>query len=134
MKQTKTQSVEAGIPRRAELVDAVMARNPEYDGRFYYGVLTTGVYCRPSCKSRRPREENLRFFAATADALSLLTPAAPATNSTVMIGNRCIAWKDRLLFCRDNALVDLFLPDSMIAARAEAIDRASLVEGAMPGK
>ncbi|MEM9208697.1 MAG: Ada metal-binding domain-containing protein, partial [Pseudomonadota bacterium] len=52
----------------AERVEAVMARDAAYDGRFFYGVLTTGVYCRPSCKSRRPRPENLRFFLATADA------------------------------------------------------------------
>src|SRR5437879_6024177 len=35
---------------------------------FVYGVLTTGVYCRPACPSRRPRRENVRFFATPADA------------------------------------------------------------------
>lgn len=33
-------------------------------GRFYYGVLTTGVFCRPGCASRRPRRENTRFFSS----------------------------------------------------------------------
>jgi AraC family transcriptional regulator of adaptative response/methylated-DNA-[protein]-cysteine methyltransferase len=42
---------------------AVMARDPAMDGRFFYGVITTGVYCRPPCRSRPPRPENLRFFA-----------------------------------------------------------------------
>lgn len=42
--------------------DAVSGRDAAYDGRFYYGVLTTGVFCRPSCPSRRPRRENVRFF------------------------------------------------------------------------
>jgi AraC family transcriptional regulator of adaptative response/methylated-DNA-[protein]-cysteine methyltransferase len=42
---------------------AVLARDPAMDGRFIYGVVTTGVYCRPACRSRTPRPENLRFFA-----------------------------------------------------------------------
>lgn len=40
---------------------AVAARDPEADGRFYYSVDTTGVYCRPSCGARRPRPEHVRF-------------------------------------------------------------------------
>jgi len=38
------------------------------DGRFWYAVASTGVYCRPSCPSRRPRPENVAFFASCADA------------------------------------------------------------------
>lgn len=41
---------------------AVAACDPSFDGRFCYGVLTTRVFCRPSCKSRQPRRENTRFF------------------------------------------------------------------------
>ncbi len=40
---------------------AVLARSAEADGTFYYSVRTTGVYCRPSCASRRARPENVRF-------------------------------------------------------------------------
>ncbi len=42
---------------------AVVARDPSADGRFYYSVATTGVYCRPSCASRLARPENVRFHA-----------------------------------------------------------------------
>jgi AraC family transcriptional regulator of adaptative response/methylated-DNA-[protein]-cysteine methyltransferase len=42
--------------------DAVLQRDPAADGRFYYAVTTTGVYCRPSCPSKRPRRENVLFF------------------------------------------------------------------------
>lgn len=42
---------------------AVLERSGAHDGRFVYGVRTTGVYCRPSCPSRRPRRENVEFFA-----------------------------------------------------------------------
>jgi len=42
---------------------AIQTRDGSYDGLFYYGVRTTGVYCRPSCASRRPKHENVLFFA-----------------------------------------------------------------------
>jgi AraC family transcriptional regulator, regulatory protein of adaptative response / methylated-DNA-[protein]-cysteine methyltransferase len=41
---------------------AVEARSRAADGAFVYAVTTTGVYCRPSCPSRRPRRENVQFF------------------------------------------------------------------------
>jgi AraC family transcriptional regulator of adaptative response/methylated-DNA-[protein]-cysteine methyltransferase len=45
-----------------EMRAAVASRDERYDDRFVYGVVTTGVFCRPSCPSRRARPENLRFF------------------------------------------------------------------------
>jgi AraC family transcriptional regulator of adaptative response/methylated-DNA-[protein]-cysteine methyltransferase len=47
---------------------AVMARDPGADGRFFYSVRTTGVYCRPSCAARVARPENVAFHASAADA------------------------------------------------------------------
>jgi AraC family transcriptional regulator of adaptative response/methylated-DNA-[protein]-cysteine methyltransferase len=47
---------------------AVVARDRAADGRFVYAVRTTGIYCRPSCPSRRARPENVEFHASTADA------------------------------------------------------------------
>jgi AraC family transcriptional regulator of adaptative response/methylated-DNA-[protein]-cysteine methyltransferase len=44
--------------------DAVVARDERADDTFVYGVITTGVFCRPSCPSRRPRREHVRFFPA----------------------------------------------------------------------
>lgn len=41
--------------------EAVMRRDRRADGAFYYSVLTTGVYCRPSCAARLARRENVRF-------------------------------------------------------------------------
>jgi AraC family transcriptional regulator of adaptative response/methylated-DNA-[protein]-cysteine methyltransferase len=48
--------------------NAVAARDAEQDGRFVYAVRTTGVYCKPSCASRRALRENVRFFADPAAA------------------------------------------------------------------
>src|SRR5918992_5835550 len=47
---------------------AVVARDPQADGTFYYSVKTTGVYCRPSCAARLARPENIRFHTTCADA------------------------------------------------------------------
>lgn len=47
---------------------AVMARDPSADGRFVYAVNSTGVYCRPTCPSRRPRHDRVAFFDTPAQA------------------------------------------------------------------
>jgi len=47
---------------------AVLARDASFDGSFYYAVTSTGIYCRPSCPARRPKRENVHFFAGCADA------------------------------------------------------------------
>ncbi len=46
----------------------VTAKDPGADGRFYYGVTTTGVYCRPSCPSRRPLRDHVRFYGSRIEA------------------------------------------------------------------
>jgi len=48
--------------------EAVLARDARRDGSFLFGVLTTGVYCRPSCGARRPLRKNVRFYASAAEA------------------------------------------------------------------
>jgi AraC family transcriptional regulator of adaptative response/methylated-DNA-[protein]-cysteine methyltransferase len=47
---------------------AVLGRDGRLDGRLFYGVSSTGVYCRPSCPSRRPRRDNASFFATPGEA------------------------------------------------------------------
>ncbi len=47
---------------------AVLQRDKEADGCFVYGVLTTGVYCRPSCPSRGAKRENVRFYTLNKEA------------------------------------------------------------------
>jgi len=43
---------------------AVVNRDGAFDEQFFYGVLTTGVYCRPSCAARTPLRKNVRFYAS----------------------------------------------------------------------
>lgn len=47
---------------QANYWDRVAVRDARMDGIFFYAVLTTGIYCKPSCSSRRPRPENVVFF------------------------------------------------------------------------
>jgi AraC family transcriptional regulator, regulatory protein of adaptative response / methylated-DNA-[protein]-cysteine methyltransferase len=60
----------AAVPLHSEQDrwEAVCRRAPAADGAFYYAVLTTGVYCRPSCPARQPRRENVAFYASCAEA------------------------------------------------------------------
>jgi AraC family transcriptional regulator, regulatory protein of adaptative response / DNA-3-methyladenine glycosylase II len=47
---------------------AVRSRDRRFDGRFYVGVSSTGIYCRPICPVRPPKRENMRFFSSAAAA------------------------------------------------------------------
>ncbi len=58
----------AAATQRDPRWSAVAARDVQADGRFYYSVKTTGVYCRPSCASRLARPENVAFHATPAEA------------------------------------------------------------------
>ncbi|MGB5347156.1 MAG: Ada metal-binding domain-containing protein, partial [Woeseia sp.] len=44
------------------------ARDPRFDGRFFVGVHTTGIYCRPVCPAVSPKRENIRFYQSAAAA------------------------------------------------------------------
>ncbi len=46
----------------AKMYARVLAGDAAYNGRFFTGVLTTGIYCLPSCKARKPLRVNVRFF------------------------------------------------------------------------
>lgn len=47
---------------------ARLARDARFDGRFFTGVLSTGIYCRPVCPARAPHEHNVRYFRFAAAA------------------------------------------------------------------
>jgi AraC family transcriptional regulator of adaptative response/methylated-DNA-[protein]-cysteine methyltransferase len=52
-----------------EFYKALLAKNSEYEGIFYVGVKTTGVFCRPTCSARKPKFENCEFFENAQQAL-----------------------------------------------------------------
>ncbi len=51
------------------MYEAIEQRNADYDGLFFYGVKSTGIFCRPSCPSKVPKRENVVFFKTAADAM-----------------------------------------------------------------
>ncbi len=46
----------------AQMYSRLLAGDSAWNGRFFTGVLTTGIYCLPSCMARKPKSENVRFF------------------------------------------------------------------------
>ena len=67
----------------AEICSAALTeRNAEFEGAFYVGVRTTGVFCRPTCPARLPKRENCEFFADARRAISRLVAPWQVTGRT----------------------------------------------------
>lgn len=52
-----------------EKYKAVIGNDASYDGIFFYAVKSTGIYCRPSCKSKAPKRNNICFYDKAEDAI-----------------------------------------------------------------
>jgi AraC family transcriptional regulator of adaptative response/methylated-DNA-[protein]-cysteine methyltransferase len=52
-----------------EFYQALLEKNIEYEGVFYVGVLSTGIFCRPTCSARKPKFENCKFYRTAEEAL-----------------------------------------------------------------
>ncbi|MBI3050599.1 MAG: bifunctional transcriptional activator/DNA repair protein Ada [Acidobacteria bacterium] len=57
------------LPPRVEMERAFLESDASYDGIFFTGVRTTGIFCRPSCRARKPLPGNVEFFASVREAL-----------------------------------------------------------------
>lgn len=57
-----------GEANHQRLYEIIGRRDPSYNGKFFVGVLTTGIYCLPCCAARTPKPQNIRFFSSYADA------------------------------------------------------------------
>jgi AraC family transcriptional regulator of adaptative response/methylated-DNA-[protein]-cysteine methyltransferase len=56
-------------PSHDTMIAAFMAGDGAYDGVFFTAVKTTGIFCRPACPARKPRPENVEFYATVREAL-----------------------------------------------------------------
>ncbi len=56
------------LPPPAVMWKAFRASDARYDGLFLAGVTSTSIFCRPSCRARKPRRDRVRFFASAHDA------------------------------------------------------------------
>ena len=68
MQAAMTDQQQITVPTPEQMHAAIRARDAAWDGRFFFGVVTTGVYCRPSCPARPAKPENIRFFEDDASA------------------------------------------------------------------
>ena len=66
----------------AQLYARVLVGDPGDNGRLFFGVTTTGIYCLPSCKTRKPKPENTRF-SPTAEAARGADPAPKSIEQLV---------------------------------------------------
>jgi len=58
------------LPPADEMFRAIVERDSAYDGVFFTAVRTTGIFCRPTCPAKKPRQENVEFFPSTREALA----------------------------------------------------------------
>jgi len=49
--------------------NALLAKDSSFEGTFFAGIKTTGIFCRPTCTARKPKRENVEFFASTKEAI-----------------------------------------------------------------
>jgi AraC family transcriptional regulator of adaptative response/methylated-DNA-[protein]-cysteine methyltransferase len=57
------------LPSTRTMYQAVVRRDSGYEGVFFTGVKTTGIFCRPTCRAKRPKPENVEFFPTINEAL-----------------------------------------------------------------
>jgi AraC family transcriptional regulator of adaptative response/methylated-DNA-[protein]-cysteine methyltransferase len=57
------------LPTTETMYRALVTRDPSFEGIFYVGVRTTGIFCRPTCSAKKPAPENVDFFATPGEAL-----------------------------------------------------------------
>ena len=88
---------------------ALLTRDARFDGRFFVGVTSTGIYCRPVCRVKPPRRENCRFFANAALAESQgfrpclrcrpeLAPGLSLTDSSEVLADQAARWLAQAAF------------------------------------
>jgi AraC family transcriptional regulator of adaptative response/methylated-DNA-[protein]-cysteine methyltransferase len=70
--------------KRKEYYRALLDKNKVYEGIFFVGVRTTGVFCRPTCPARKPKIENCEFFEKSKKAIHV-NGASRCLNQTLYL-------------------------------------------------
>lgn len=52
------------------MYEALLEKDSSFEGLFYAGVKTTGIFCRPTCRARKPKKQNVEFFKTSREALA----------------------------------------------------------------
>ncbi len=61
--------LQSALPSENTMYRALVNRDASFEGIFYAAIKTTGVFCRPTCRARKPKVENTEFFSSTSEAL-----------------------------------------------------------------
>ena len=67
--ETMTQTMARTLPPVPEMERAYRGSDPSYDGIFFLGVRTTGIFCKPSCPARKPMPENVEYYSSPREAV-----------------------------------------------------------------
>ena len=62
--------MESVLPDNETMYQALLCKDSQFEGVFFAGVKTTGIFCRPTCTARKPNRENVEFFASVRQALA----------------------------------------------------------------
>jgi len=57
------------LPNQQIMYNAMLSKDSNYEGIFFAGIKTTGIFCRPSCTARKPKKENVEYFSSVNEAL-----------------------------------------------------------------
>ncbi len=58
------------LPTQENMYQALLDKNSQFEGIFFAGIKTTGIFCRPTCRARKPKKENVEYFSSTKDAIA----------------------------------------------------------------
>jgi AraC family transcriptional regulator of adaptative response/methylated-DNA-[protein]-cysteine methyltransferase len=83
------------LPPATEMKDAYLARDVSYDGIFFLGVRTTGIFCRPTCPARKPLPHNVEYFPSARAAV--VAGYRPCKRCRPLEWDGQPAWAGRLL-------------------------------------
>jgi AraC family transcriptional regulator of adaptative response / DNA-3-methyladenine glycosylase II len=100
---------------------ALQARDARFDGRFFVGVSSTGIYCRPVCNGRAPRRSNCSFFPSAAAAESAGYRPCMRCRPELAPGNAAVDASARLAQHAASLIEDGLLTDAGVDALAERL-------------
>ena len=61
---------ESKLPDKNVMYEALLNKDSSFEGTFFAGIKTTGIFCRPTCTAKKPKKENVEYYSSAKDALA----------------------------------------------------------------
>jgi len=61
---------ESKLPNKDIMYEALLNKDSSFEGTFFAGIKTTGIFCRPTCTAKKPKKENVEYYSSAKDALA----------------------------------------------------------------